>query len=152
MESGRQSLKTVAVAAVALAYAASCGPAPTTDVPSGPPPTETSAATLAPIPSATVGEMTTGTAGRLGIAPGARLFPPSEIGTWTAVARIPARGLETGPVAFQVRASENPGFVRVHPQNPRYLAFDDGTFFFPIGANMGWWSGAGTALGDYYKG
>ena len=219
MESGRQSLRTVAVAAVAFAYAASCGPAPTTDVPSGPPPTETSAATLAPIPSATVGEMTTGTAGGLAIAPVARTelglydlleleiltdivpanpfdpdeldirveftspsgkkseigafwyreywgptairangepswrarFTPSEIGSWTAVARIPARGLETGPVAFQVRASENPGFVRVHPQNPRYLAFDDGTFFFPIGANMGWWSGAGTALGDYYK-
>jgi len=219
MKRGRQSLKMVAVAAVALAYSASCGPVPTTDVPTGPQPTDPSAATLAPIPSATSGEKATGAEGGLAIAPlvqtelglydrieleiltdivpanpfdpdeldirveftapsGKRSeigafwyreywrpdairangepswrarFTPTETGSWTTVARIPARRLETAPVTFQVRASENPGFVRVHPQNPRYLAFDDGTFFFPIGANMGWWSGAGTALGDYHK-
>jgi hypothetical protein len=78
-------------------------------------------------------------------------FTPTEVGSWTAVARIPARGLETEPVTFQVTTSANPGFIRVHPQNPRYVAFDDGTFFYPIGLNMGWWSGAGTALGDYNK-
>lgn len=78
-------------------------------------------------------------------------FTPTESGEWSAVARIPARGLESAPVTFTVVESENPGFVRVHPENPRYLALDDGGFFFPIGLNMGWWTGAGTAHGDYGK-
>jgi hypothetical protein len=50
-----------------------------------------------------------------------------------------------------VTPSTNPGFIRVHPRNPRYLAFDDGDFFFPIGVNMGWWTQSGTALGDYAR-
>jgi hypothetical protein len=78
-------------------------------------------------------------------------YTPAETGAWTAVARIPARGLQSEPAAFQVLPSGHPGFVRVHPENPRYLAFDDGSFFFPIGLNMGWWSGAGSALLDYRK-
>jgi hypothetical protein len=78
-------------------------------------------------------------------------FTPTEIGAWTAVARIPAHGTESEPVDFRVTPSESHGFVRIHPQDPRYLAFDDGSFFFPIGVNMGWWTGAGTAQGDYGK-
>lgn len=76
-------------------------------------------------------------------------FTPTETGSWTAEARLPARGLASEPLAFEVVPSENPGFVRVHPEDRRYLAFDDGSFFFPIGLNMAWWSGAGTAPGDY---
>ena len=78
-------------------------------------------------------------------------FTPTEIGAWTAVARIPARGLESEPVGFRVTPSDNPGFVRINPDDPRYLAFDDGSFFFPIGVNMGWWTGAGDALTDYSR-
>ena len=78
-------------------------------------------------------------------------FTPTELGAWTAVARIPARGLESDPVRFRVIPSENPGFVRVHQEDPRYLALDDGSFFFPIGQNMAWWTGAGDALTDYAK-
>ncbi len=78
-------------------------------------------------------------------------FTPTEMGAWTAVARIPSRGLESAAVHLRVTRSANHGFVRVHPANPRYFAFDDGSFFFPIGLNMGWWSGAGDALTDYKK-
>jgi Domain of unknown function (DUF5060) len=76
-------------------------------------------------------------------------FTPTETGAWTAVARIPARGLESGPITFQVMPSDSPGFVRIHPQNPRYLAFDNGDFFFPLGLNIAWWTGTGNALTDY---
>jgi len=78
-------------------------------------------------------------------------FTPTETGEWSAVARIPSRGLESTPVNFSVGESDRPGFVRVHPSNPRYFAFDDGSFFFPIGLNIAWWSGAGDALTDYKK-
>jgi hypothetical protein len=78
-------------------------------------------------------------------------FTPTETGTWTAVARIPSHGLESAPVHFDVVETDHPGFVRVHPSNPRYFAFDDGNFFFPIGLNIAWWSGAGDALSDYGK-
>ena len=78
-------------------------------------------------------------------------FTPTETGEWTAVARIPSRGLESAAVSFRAVESDQPGFVRVHPSNPRYFAFDDGSFFFPIGLNIAWWSGAGNALTDYRK-
>ncbi len=78
-------------------------------------------------------------------------FTPTETGDWTAVARIPALGLLSAPVTFRVVPSDNPGFVRVHPTNPRYLAFDNGDFFFPIGLNMGWWTRTGNALTDYRR-
>jgi hypothetical protein len=78
-------------------------------------------------------------------------FTPAETGGWTAVARIPARGLESAPLTFRVLPSDDPGFVRVHPESPRYLAFDNGEFFFPIGLNMGWWTATGDALTDYRR-
>ena len=78
-------------------------------------------------------------------------FTPTETGVWTAVARIPARGLQSEPITFRVLLSDSPGFIRVHPENPRYLAFDNGDFFFPIGLNMGWWTATGDALTDYRR-
>jgi hypothetical protein len=78
-------------------------------------------------------------------------FTPTESGAWTAVANIPAQDIQSEPITFQVLPSDHPGFVRIHPQNPRYFAFDNGDSFFPIGLNMAWWSGAGTAQGDYKK-
>ena len=76
-------------------------------------------------------------------------FTPTESGVWTAVARIPAQGLESAAIRFEVTDSDRHGFVRIHTDNPRYLAFDDGTFFYPIGLNMAWWTGAGTMHEDY---
>ncbi|MBP1692898.1 MAG: hypothetical protein H6Q37_781 [Chloroflexi bacterium] len=78
-------------------------------------------------------------------------FTPTETGVWSAVARSPTRRLESPAVVFHVVEFDWHGFVRVHPSNPRYFAFDDGSFFFPIGLNIAWWSGAGDALTDYRK-
>jgi hypothetical protein len=38
--------------------------------------------------------------------------------------------------AVQVSAGENKGFVRQSPQDPHYLAFDNGTGYVPIGHNL----------------
>jgi hypothetical protein len=78
-------------------------------------------------------------------------FSPTETGEWSAMAKIPTQSLESAALKFMVMPSDNPGFVRINPSNPRYFAFDDGSFFFPIGLNMAWWSGAGDALMDYKK-
>jgi len=52
-----------------------------------------------------------------------------------------ASPIETMPVRFTVTAPREGarGFVRVDKRNPYSLAFDDGTPFFAIGLNLGWW-------------
>ncbi len=78
-------------------------------------------------------------------------FTPDETGEWIAVACAPSLGLRSAPVIFNVAPSGQPGFVRVHPANPHYLAFDNGNFFFPIGLNMGWWGGCCDPIDQYGK-
>ncbi len=70
-------------------------------------------------------------------------FTPTEVGEWQyQVLATTLKGTtrsQTG--TFTVTPSDNPGFVRVDPRNPRYFAFDDGTPYFPVGENIGWSSG-----------
>ena len=78
-------------------------------------------------------------------------FTPNESGDWMAVAYAPSLGLHSEPVTFNVIPSSQPGFVRIHPTNPHYLAFDNGLFFFPIGVNMGWWGGFCDPIEQYAR-
>ena len=41
--------------------------------------------------------------------------------------------------ALQVTPARAPGFIRVSRRDPRYLAFDDGSPYFAIGENTGWY-------------
>jgi hypothetical protein len=66
-------------------------------------------------------------------------FTPTEAGQWQAQAELSNPKLTSAPLAFKVEADSSAhGFVRINRQNPRYLAFDDGAFYFPIGLNLGW--------------
>lgn len=76
-------------------------------------------------------------------------FTPDETGEWIAVATAPSLGLRSEPFTFNVTPSSRTGFVRIHPTNPYYLAFDNGDFFFPIGLNMGWWGGCCDPIDQY---
>jgi len=76
-------------------------------------------------------------------------FTPTETGTWTATAYIPSPTLTSNTVKFEVTPSNNPGFVRIDSENPRYFAFDNGDFFFPIGINLAWWCGTCDPLDTY---
>jgi len=78
-------------------------------------------------------------------------FTPDESGVWMAFASAPTLGLHSESITFKVIPSSRPGFVRVHPNNPYYLAFDNGDFFFPIGVNMGWWGGGCDPIDQYGK-
>jgi len=77
-------------------------------------------------------------------------FTPTETGLWTAVACAPALGLYSQAITFEVIPSTKPGFIRIHPENPNYLAYDNGDFFFPIGLNMAWCRGCSDPI-DQYK-
>ncbi len=85
-------------------------------------------------------------------APGWKVrFTPDEVGKWEATSYAPALGVHSAPVSFTVLPSERPGFIRINPKNQRYLAFDNGDFFFPIGVNMAWWSEGKDPIAQYSK-
>ena len=76
-------------------------------------------------------------------------FTPPLAGDWQAQAELVGLQAASEPVAFTVNPSADPGFIRIHPDNPRYFAFDDGNFYFPNGLNIGW--GGEDVLGDYER-
>jgi len=65
-------------------------------------------------------------------------FAPTETGAWSAVAVLTSRAgaARSAAVRFECTASKSRGFVRVSAANRNYLAFDDGTAFFPVGQNV----------------
>ena len=69
-------------------------------------------------------------------------FAPTETGVWKyRVFLKDCRGriARAEEERFSVDSSPNPGFLRVSPRDPRYLAFDDGTPFFGLGfASHSW--------------
>jgi hypothetical protein len=78
-------------------------------------------------------------------------FTPDEAGEWTAIAYTLNPGLRSEIYSFSVGESSKPGFMRINPNNPRYLAFDNGDSFFPIGLNMGWWCGTCDPIETYSR-
>jgi hypothetical protein len=77
-------------------------------------------------------------------------FTPTEAGQWSAQAILAGQDLSSAPVKFTVRPDpRDPGFVRINQHNPRYLQFDNGAFFFPIGQNIAWPESLATAQSDY---
>lgn len=70
------------------------------------------------------------------------LFTPDEVGKWSfrvsgqdngGITHNPSNGFLT----FEVFESESKGFVR--KSNGRYVYYDDGSFFFPVGENVSWY-------------
>ena len=64
-------------------------------------------------------------------------FCPREEGRYAYSMEIVDKDVLTTPRAyFTAVLSENPGCVRVSPQDKRYFDFEDGSFFYPIGHNI----------------
>ncbi len=77
-------------------------------------------------------------------------FTPTEAGAWRAQAELAQPKLTSKVLNFTVAADATArGFVRVHPENARYFAFDNGDLYFPIGLNIAW--STGDVLEDYER-
>ena len=72
-------------------------------------------------------------------------FLPTEPGTWTfqlIYSHCLGRTLST---VIEINVSDRdvghawPGLVRVSEKDNRYMVFDDGSPYFPVGENMCWW-------------
>jgi hypothetical protein len=72
-------------------------------------------------------------------------FAPTAVGRWTLKVVVKDRSgtRESETSSFDVAASKARGFVRRVPDNHRYLAFDSGAAFFPVGLNIAWPSNDG---------
>jgi hypothetical protein len=80
-------------------------------------------------------------------------FTPNEPGDWQAQAELASPQLRSEPIGLTIAPDPAArGFVRLNPQNPRYYAFDNGDFYFPIGPNLGWSTQPGQGvLNDYER-
>lgn len=78
-------------------------------------------------------------------------FTPASAGQWRAIATAitPQATHTSDAITFVVSPRDAAGFARLHPTNPRQLAFDNGAPFFPIGLNLAWWRD--DALRDYTR-
>jgi hypothetical protein len=72
-------------------------------------------------------------------------FTPEEVGTYqyyltaqdaSGTGRYPS----SGATNFAVGNSSAQGFVRTSAKDPRFMAYEDGTSYIPIGAGRQWWA------------
>jgi hypothetical protein len=82
--------------------------------------------------------------------PGWRVrFTPPVAGQWTAQAYLTGTAAQSAVVPVAVTPATSPGFIRIHPANSRYFAFDSGEPYLPNGLNIGW--SVGDVLADYER-
>jgi len=77
-------------------------------------------------------------------------FRPDQIGAWRWWWEVrTSGGFATSEVRkLRVRPSKRHGFLRVSSHDPRHLAFDDGTSYFAVGENLGWYDARGSFAYD----
>lgn len=73
-------------------------------------------------------------------------FCPTEAGAHVMTLKGKDRTGEVhgDAVKFNIKASSQPGFVRISARDRRYFAFDNGQSYFPVGANVCWSYAPGT--------
>lgn len=82
-------------------------------------------------------------------------FTPTEAGTWRwrPIVRTDAGATpgEWSPFGVADDGAARTGMVRRSARDPRYLEFEDGSPYFPIGENLCWYDGRGTfAYDDWF--
>jgi hypothetical protein len=77
-------------------------------------------------------------------------FTPDRPGTWTWWWEVsgPAGATRSKPRALEVAPTARRGFLRRSPHDDRHLAFDDGSAYFAVGENLGWYDARGTFAYD----
>jgi hypothetical protein len=72
----------------------------------------------------------------------------SGSGTRRTGGASPAGATRSKPRALEVAPSARRGFLRRSPHDDRHLAFDDGSPWFAVGENLGWYDARGTFAYD----
>ena len=77
-------------------------------------------------------------------------FAPNATGQWTWwwTVTTPAGSTQSEAHSLDVHLGTNPGFIRRTAADSRYLVHDDGSSFFAIGENTGWYDQRGTFAYD----
>jgi hypothetical protein len=77
-------------------------------------------------------------------------FAPPSTGRWTWkwIVTTPAGSTQSDTHIVDVHAGDNPGFIRRTAADSRYLVHDDGSSYFAIGENTGWYDARGTFAYD----
>ncbi|WP_110519911.1 DUF5060 domain-containing protein [Herpetosiphon llansteffanensis] len=79
-------------------------------------------------------------------------FTPSEPGAWQVKAELTKPALSSDVMTIEVSSNkQSAGFVRINSSNPRYFARQDGSFFMPIGLNLGWPTQQGAGILREYE-
>ncbi|MDI6783121.1 MAG: DUF5060 domain-containing protein, partial [bacterium] len=67
-------------------------------------------------------------------------FAPNELGKWNYTVTVKNNlGKDaSAPATFFCEPSGKKGYVRVNKSNPLYFQFENGEFYYPIGANVAW--------------
>ena len=81
-------------------------------------------------------------------------FAPTQTGRWRWWWTVRAKGAEVSSRqrTLTVTTSDNHGYLRRSSHDSRYLAFDDGSPYFAVGENVGWYDERGTfAYDDWYE-
>jgi hypothetical protein len=77
-------------------------------------------------------------------------FTPPTAGRWKWWwrARTAGGNAHTRPRALTVTPGDDPGFIRRSGRDRRYLVHDDGSPYFAVGENVGWYDARGTFAYD----
>jgi hypothetical protein len=81
-------------------------------------------------------------------------FTPVETGVHSFILVLSDKNgrSRTAPRSFAVKSSNRKGFIRVCSRDSRFLEFDGGDFYFPMGQNVGWAGVKGTYDFDQWMG
>jgi hypothetical protein len=79
-------------------------------------------------------------------------FAPAQLGNYTYFIRIAdSQGVSTSSqYSFTCVRSDNKGFLRRKPANIKYLQFDKGQTYLPVGQDIGWDDHSGTLFFNNY--
>jgi hypothetical protein len=77
-------------------------------------------------------------------------FAPDRAGSWRWRLEVstPAGLVRSEKRRLRVERSERRGFLRRSRRDPRQLAFDDGSSYFAVGENLGWYDARGSFAYD----
>jgi len=81
-------------------------------------------------------------------------FAPTEAGQYNYYLTVTdkdgtTRYPSSGSLNFTAASSSSKGFVRVSPRDSRFMEFDNGESFIPIGSAHQWWRCCGLRTNDY---